>query len=276
MYFNIKKIDLKLFKKILNYSYPILLVGLAGSINQFGDKVMFKFLLSDQNYADTQLGIYGACYKIAVVMVMFVQAFRFAFEPFFFNRQNSKDDKILYARIMNVFVGMMLIVFIGVILFIDILKGFISPSYHEGLVILPFILAGNMFSGIYFSMSVWYKVTDKTIYGALLAFIGALITLSVNILFIGKYGYYASAVANFLCFFVMMVLSYFLMRKYYYIPYNLKRVGKYLFFALIIIIISKYTSQIGTIVKYSVNITLLTLYVIYFVRTEKIIKFKLL
>ena len=203
---------------MLSYGFPILIVGLAGMINQNIDKVLIPFLIPESQEPMEQLGIYGANYKLAVLMNMFIQAFRYAFEPFFFGRSGSKDDPKVYAEIMKYFVIFGLLIFLGMVLYIDLIKFIIDTEYHEGLKILPLVLMANLFFGMYFTLSLWYKLTDKTRYGAYMAIIGAGVTLVLNFALVPLMGYMGSAIAVFSCYLIMLVISYLLGQKHYPVP----------------------------------------------------------
>lgn len=263
------KFDKVLLFRMLSYGFPILIVGLCGMINQNIDKVLIPFLVQEENNPMFQVGIYGANYKLAVLMNMFIQAFRYAFEPFFFSRANSGEDKEIYGRVMNYFVIFGLFIFLGMILFIDVIKLIIDPGYHEGLKVVPIILMANLFYGIYFALSLWYKLTDLTRYGAWMAFVGAVISLVLNIVLIPFIGYMGSAIAVFVSYFVMMSISYFLGRKFFPINYDLVKIGKYFILAVIIYCISLVTSPQPAILKYIVNIIMILVYVSFVLRLEK-------
>ncbi len=243
--------DKKLLLRILSYSFPILIVGLAGIINQHIDKILIPFLIPESQHPMEQLGIYGAAVKIAVLMNMFIQAFRYAFEPFFFSHTEVKDDKNMHANIMKYFVIFGLFIFLGMIFYIDILRLLNwNPEYYEGFSIVPVILLANLFFGIYFALSMWYKLTDMTRYGAYIAVGGAVITITLNFILIPVFGYKGSAFAVLVTFFGMMVVSYFFGQKYYPIPYNLKRIFTYFLIAGILYVISLYTSTLTPFIKY--------------------------
>ena len=261
--------DGKLLKQMLNYGFPILIVGLTGMVNQNIDKVLLPFLIPENQDPMFQLGVYGASYKLAVLMNMFIQAFRYAFEPFFFARSGSKDDTQVYATVMKYFVIFGLIIFLGMMLYIDLVKIIIDSKYHEGLKVVPLVLMANLFFGIYFTLSLWYKLTDKTRYGAYIALLGSIITLVLNILLIPVMGYMGSAIAVFICFFVMVIISYLMGRKYYPVPYDLKRIGIYFAVALTLYAISVYTGKQDTIVKYGINTFMMGLFLITILRFEK-------
>lgn len=221
--------DKSLQKKMLIYSYPLIFAGMAGIVNETIDRVLLKKLLPS-NIADSQVGIYSAFYKLSMFMTLFVQAFRYAAEPFFFQEAQEKDAKNTYAKIMEYFVYTCLGIFLLMMIFMDFLAGLFirSEAFFEdpnGLKIVPILLLANLFLGIYYNLSVWYKLTHKTIYAAFISIGGALLTIAINIAFIPSYGFIASAWATLVVYFSMTVVSYFLSRKHYPIPYPLKRIS---------------------------------------------------
>ena len=249
--------DKTIFKNLISYGFPILIVGIAGMITMGIDKILIPFLVPEDQNPAYQLGIYGANFKIAVLMNMFIQAFRYAFEPFFFSRGNTKDDPKMYATIMKYFVIFGLLIFLGMMLYIDIVKLINGSEYIEGIKVLPLILMANLFFGIYFGQSLWYKLTDKTIYGAYQGLIGAAVAIILNVILIPIIGYMGSAVALFVSFFVIMVISYVVGQKYYPVPYDLKRIGLYFMIAIIFYIISFFISGFNPWIKYTINTALL-------------------
>ncbi|HBL74686.1 MAG: polysaccharide biosynthesis protein [Bacteroidetes bacterium GWF2_42_66] len=226
--------DWQLMKQILAYSFPVLIVGITGMINLDIDKILIPELIPAEENPMKQLGIYGANYKLAVLMNMFTQAFRYAFEPFFFSRKKDRESNRIYALVMKYFVISGLAIFLGMIFFMDIVKLLIDPSYHEGLKAVPLILMANLFMGIYFNLSLWYKLTDKTIYGAYVATVGSVITLALNFLLIPKFGYMGSSVAVLICFVSMTIISFYYGQKYFPINYDIKRMGVYFGIALVL------------------------------------------
>lgn len=224
--------DNSLLRPMLQYALPVLVVGLAGMVNEVIDKILLKYLLPDRSTAMAQLGIYGANYKLGVLMTLFIQMFRFAAEPFFFAEAEKKDSPELFARVLNYFVISGLLIFLLITLFIDVFQYFIGPEFRAGLNIVPIVLLANLFYGVFFNLSVWYKLTDRTRNGAVIAIIGASITLLANILLIPVWGYTGAAWAHLACYATMMTISYFWGKKVYPIPYKLKRFLFYLFLAL--------------------------------------------
>ena len=219
--------DWTLLKRIYRYSFPILLLGIAGIFNQTADKILFPFLFEDRAYANEQLGIYGACFKIAVVMVMFTQAFRYAYEPFIFARNKGQDNKVAYAEAMKYFILFALFIFLGVMCYLDILKYFVGEAYYPGLRVVPIVMLGEFFFGIYFNLSLWYKLTDQTEWGAYFSIAGCLATVAIILCFGPAYGYMACAWASFCCNLLMMLLSYGIGQRKYPIAYDLKSAAFY-------------------------------------------------
>lgn len=225
--------DKSLLKKLLVYSLPLLFAGLAGSVNEALDRVLLKYLLPDNVNAMEQLGIYGANIKIAVVLVLFIQTFRFAAEPFFFNYEKEKDSRAVFARILNYFVVTSLIILMATLVNLDIVKYFIGRKYWEGLYIVPVLLFANVFFGMYVYFSAWYKLSGKTMYGAYIVAIGAALTILVNVVFVPLFGIISAAFGHFISYFVMTITCYLWGKKHYPIPYEIGRILKYLAVALV-------------------------------------------
>lgn len=226
--------DFKLMRKMLNYSFPILIVGITGMININIDKILLPLLLPESAEPMKQLGIYAAAFKMAVILNMFIQAFRFAFEPFFFSQKGGNEDKAMYVIVMKYFAIFGLVIFLGLSTFIDLFKHIVAPQYREGIGIVPIVLMANLFMGIYFTLSLWYKLTDKTRYGAYQGIIGSVITIAINVMLIPVMGYYASAWAILACFVSMTLISYYSGKKHYPIPYQVKNFLFYLFVSLLL------------------------------------------
>lgn len=258
--------SISLWKKMIKYAYPLLIFGFAGIINEMIDRILLKYMLPEE-IAMHQVGIYGACYKISILMTIFIQAFRYAAEPFFFSKADDKNSKIIYAQVLKYFVITLSVLFIGVMLYIDIIKHFIGKDFHEGLKIVPILLLANLFLGVFYNLSVWYKLTDKTIYGAGISIFGAAITLILNIILIPYLGYIGSAWATFFCYASMMIASYFIGQKHFPINYPIKQISLYFLIALGIYFISIKTNNLEIITKYTVNSFLLISYVlgVYFI-----------
>lgn len=235
-YFKIKlAFDRALWLKMIRYAMPLVVVGIAGMINQLADRYLLKELLPgtlEENLI--QLGIYNACIKIAVLMSLFIQAFRYAAEPFFFSHSEHKDARKIYAQVGQAFALVGSIGFLVIMLYLDFFKHLIASTYWEGLKIVPVLLLAYLFLGLYYSLSVWYKLTDKTHLGAYISLIGAVITLSLNFILIPKMGYMGAAWAAFSCFGVMMVVSYGMGQRYYAVPYPVGRMVGYVVLAVTI------------------------------------------
>lgn len=227
--------DVVLLKKIVAYSWPIMVAGLAYVINENLDKFLIKRMIGD-----TAMGIYSACYKLAIFMNLYIMAFRLGAEPFFFNQADKKNAKKTYAIIMNYFVIIGSLVLVGIVSYIDVFKHFINEAYWEDLIIVPVILLANLFLGIYYNLSIWYKLTDKTRYGMYFSIIGAIITIVLNLWFIPIIGFMAAAYATLIAYGSMTVISYFVGKKHYPVNYNLKKMGLYLCAAVIVCTISFY------------------------------------
>ena len=224
------KIDPEILKKMMIYAGPLLVAGLAGIANENIDRLLLKYLLlNDLGLEDTmtQVGIYGACYKISILITLFVQAYRYAAEPFFFNQSKQEDAKQTYAMMMKYFVIVCLVLFLGLMININTVMYFVGEEYRIGVSIVPILLMANIFLGIYYNLSVWYKLTDKTSYGAYISIFGAIITVVANMALIPILGFEGSAWATLMCYTSMMILSFFLGRKHYSIPYPLKRITLY-------------------------------------------------
>ena len=228
--------DRQLAKKMLHYCFPLMLMGLAGMSNQVVDKIIFPTVYPDPENAMSELGIYGACFKIGVIMVMFTQAFRYAFDPFMFEKSKEKNAKESYAVIMKYFVVIGLLVFLGITFYIDIIKYVVvtRSEYFGGLPVVPIVLMGELFFAVYYNLSLWYKLTDKTYWGTIFSSIGFVLIIALNIIFIPKYGYMACAWASFAGNGLIMLLSYMTGQKYYPVKYDLKSIFLYLGVAMLL------------------------------------------
>lgn len=273
--------DWKLLKHMLRYAYPMLFVGLAGIVNETLDRSMLKRMLTNQymengqsiteasTNALVQLGIYGANYKITMFIAMFIQAFRYAAEPFFFSREREKNSKEMISKVMTYFVIVVTVMFLGLDLFLPILKYFTpNTEFWVGLKIVPILLLANVFLGIFVNLSIWYKLSSKTNYGAYISLMGAAITITLNFIFIPAYGYVASAWATLACYGSMMIASYLLGQKHYPIPYNLKKIGTYLGLGTVLFLIKvpfePFTSYAWYVYLYHFALIMIFITVAYF------------
>ena len=249
----------QLWKTMMLYAMPLLLAGLAGILNEALDKILLKYMLPEET-AMSQLGIYGACYRVSVLMTIFIQAFRFAAEPFFFAEYQKENAQILYARVMKVFVIACLFIFLGIMLYMDIIQYFIGRNFREGLDIVPILLMAHIFLGIYFNLSIWYKLTGQTHFGATIAVIGAGITIFINILFIPIIGYYASAWAHLVCYFLMTLISWYWGQKHYPVPYEIGRIFLFMAAALGIFALHSFLPDLPRVLQWLVSALMLLAY----------------
>lgn len=254
------KIDLVLLKKMLAYGVPILIIGIAGMINEVSDKILLRYFLPSQVTAEVEIGIYGANYKLAILMTLFIQMFRYAAEPFFFSEAGNKDAKKNYSLIMTYFVIFMWLIFLGVTLYIDVFKYFIGPKFWPGLSVVPVVLLAKLFLGVYFNLSIWYKLTNKTFYGSLVAVLGAIITIALNVIWIPLFGFVGSAWANLVTYFVIMIVSYFWGQKIYRVDYEIKKLLAYSGLALGLYFISTYFSEFPKLIHLSINTALMLIF----------------
>ncbi|MFO7701732.1 MAG: oligosaccharide flippase family protein [Psychroflexus maritimus] len=223
----------QLWKRMMNYALPVLVAGLAYSINEVLDRILLERLLP-QDIAKEQVGIYSACYKLGMFMTLFGTAFRLGVEPFFFSHAKSVNPTKAYAIITKYYSILGGLILLVVLVFADLFKVILirDESYYEAMDIVPVILLANLFLGLYHNLSVWYKVTDRTKFGAYISSLGAIVTVVINLTLIPVYGYYASAGATLLAYFLMMILSYFFGQKYYKIPYSTSKISLYLLVAV--------------------------------------------
>lgn len=234
--------DKELAKRMLSYSWPILILGIAGILNQTADFILFPYLYKG-GQAHQQLGIYGAASKIAMIMAMITQAFRYAYEPFVFGKGNDKDNRETYAVAMKYFIIFTLLAFLVVMGYINILRHIIGRDYWEGLKVVPIVMAGTIMMGIYFNLSFWYKLIDKTIWGAYFSGIGCFVLILINVIFVPQYGYMACAWAGLIGYGTAMTLSYFVGQKKYPINYPLKSIGIYVLMTVFFFIAITYSNQ---------------------------------
>ena len=220
---------------MLSYTFPLLIMGLAGQLNQCASQIIFPYVYDGTaEEARTQLGIYGACIKIAMIMVMITQAFRYAYEPFVFGKSKDRDNKDTYAKAMKFYIIFTLLAFLTVMGYMDVLRHVVGRSYWDGLEIVPIVMAAEIMFGIFFNLSFWYKLTDRTIWGAYFSGVGAVVLIAMNILLIPTFSYWACAWAGFVSYAVSMVISYYFGQKYYPIAYPLRDILFYVVVALVL------------------------------------------
>ncbi|MCI5916364.1 MAG: lipopolysaccharide biosynthesis protein [Bacteroidales bacterium] len=260
--------DKALLRRMLSYSWPILVLGVAGILNQTADKILFPYIYQGTD-AHSQLGIYGAASKIAMIMAMITQAFRYAYEPFVFGNNNDKDSRNTYAKAMKFFIIFTLLAFLVVMAYIDLLKYIIGRDYWEGLKVVPVVMAAEIMMGIYFNLSFWYKLIDKTIWGAWFSGIGCVVLITVNVLFVPRYGYMACAWAGFMGYASAMTISYLVGQKKYPINYPLKEIVLYVALAAVLYIGIGYSNRLLPLwAALAVNTVIVFLFIAYIVKKD--------
>lgn len=260
--------DKILFRKMLSYSWPILLLGITGILNQTADKILFP-IVSPGAEGHVQLGIYGAAAKIAMIMAMITQAFRYAYEPFVFGSAKEKGSRDTYAKAMKYFIIFTLLAYLVVVGYLDVLKYIIGRDYWEGLKVVPVVMAAEIMMGVYFNLSFWYKLIDKTIYGAWFSGVGCVVLVLINVLLIPKYGYMACAWAGVAGYGTSMLLSYFVGQKKYPINYPLKSITVYICIAALFTAIMLYTPQsLPKALRLGINTLLIILFVAHIIHYD--------
>ncbi|HNH21579.1 MAG TPA: polysaccharide biosynthesis C-terminal domain-containing protein, partial [Ferruginibacter sp.] len=231
--------DMPLWKEVMRYSAPLIIVGLGGMINDVLSRLIYRHVVDlPRAEADHELGIFANIFRLALLITIMIQAFRMAAEPFFFNRSKDENAPKIYARVMKFFVIACCFMFLLIGLFLDVFRWifttFANPRWAEGLDVVPLLALGNIFLGIYYNLSVWYKLTNKNTYGAVITVIGAAITIALNIVLIPRLHYTGAALATFCCYLFMMVSSYVLGQKYYPVPYAVKKLTAYVVLVVLI------------------------------------------
>ena len=267
------EVDKKLWRQIMFYSLPIMVAGFGGMINETFDRIMLGWWapVHSVEEAKVQVGIYAACYKLSILITLFVQAFRMGAEPFFFQQAKGEDAPKTYARVMDYFVMTICFMFLAVMLYLDIWKYFIAPKMWTGLVVVPILLIANMCLGVYYNLSIWYKLSHKTSAGATITLIGATLTLIINFAYIPVYGYMACAWATLACYAGMMVISYFWGQRVYPVPYHTKKLLNNFGFMLMLYALHK--NIVGHVEMLSFKLLLgtifMTAYLVFLLKTEK-------
>ena len=264
--------DGALFRQMLRYSFPLLILGIAGNMNQNLDKILYPYLMADNPDGMAQLGVYGACSKVALVMMMFTQAYRFAYEPFIFakNREQGGDKLNAYSDAMKFFVIFAMVIFLGVMFYMPLLQNFIDASYRSGLQVVPIVMLADIFFGVFFNLSLWYKLTDKTIWGTWFSLLGLVIIIVLNVLLVPKMGYMGCAWATFFCYGVMMLASYFVGLRKHPLRYPVGRMGAYFFGALILWVLGSQIDFASGWLTMAVRTPLLLVYLLAIVKFERI------
>lgn len=263
--------DKKLLAEMLKYSWPLLLLGLAGILNLNADKIIYTKLVPGIE-GKIELSIYGAAVKVAAIMTLLMQAFRYAYEPLVFSDSKDKDSKKLYAATMKYFIIVSLLAFLGVVFYMDIIRYIISPDYWDGLKVVPLVMAGEVFMGIYFNLSFWYKLNDETYWGAIFSFLGCAALFAINILFVPTYGYMACGCGSMAGYGIAMVLSYIVGQRRNPIGYDLKAIGKYVLLFALLYGTSMLLPIENSWVKMGVNTLLMAVYIGYAIKHDFPIK----
>jgi O-antigen/teichoic acid export membrane protein len=270
------KVEWELLRRMLVYTFPLLIVGLAGMVNEVADKIIFKYLLvvppgepDPEAYAMGQLGIYGAAYKLSVLMTLFIQMFRYAAEPFFFAQKKEDNAKQVYADVMKYFILFGLFIFLGVTLFADIVKYFIGPAYWEGIYILPIVLMANLLLGITFNLSIWYKLNDMTRFGAYIGLSGAVVTILMNVLLVPHFSYLGAAWGHLSAYVVMVILSYIWGQKFYKINYQRRRIFFYALLAVGLFLVSFFMPFEQKALSLGINFILMMVFVVFVFYKER-------
>jgi O-antigen/teichoic acid export membrane protein len=269
IFFESGMFDFPLLKKMLVYSFPLLIAGLAGTVNEVIDRVLLKHLVPVAQNPMEQLGVYGASVKLAVLMTLFIQMFRYAAEPFFFSKKDEANAPVIYAQVMKYFIFFGMAIFLFVMLFMDIFILFIGPDFREGISIIPVVLMANLFMGIFYNLSIWYKLSNKTIWGAYLVFIGAAVTFLINYFFIPEFGYFASSWGRFISYLLMIILSFVVGQRFYKINYQLREIFILIGVAFLFYFCSLLFKIDNGIIKWTLNLSLLALYFFVFYLMEK-------
>ncbi len=262
----------RLWLEMIVYSFPLLVLGVAGIMNQTLDKILLPDLVADKATAMQQLGIYGANYKIAIVMVMFIQAFRFAYEPFIFSQNKERGEGRLqsYRDAMKWFVVFAMVIFLGVMFYLPFLRYFISPAYFSGLKVVPVIMLAEFFFGVFFNLSLWYKLTDRTHWGVWFSLLGLAVTVGLNVLLVPRMGYMGCAWAALGCYGVMMLTSYFVGLKKYPIGYETRRLTAYFVLAMAIYGVGELLTSPSQWINIPLRTALIAGYLLAVLRHERV------
>lgn len=261
--------DKGLCKRMLSYTWPMLILGIAGQLNQSASTLIFPYFYDGPSAeAHAQLGIYGATIKIAMIMVIITQAFRFAYEPFVFGNKDA-DKKDTYAKVMKFYIIFTLLAYLAVIGYMDILRHVVARSYWEGLRVIPIVMAAEIMFGVYFNLSFWYKLTDRTIWGAYFSGLGCVVLIAIDIIFIPRFSYMACAWAGFAAYGICMVASYFFGQRYYPIKYPLGDIAVYVLIAAVIFAIMTWgNAHLDTWLSLVANTLLLAAYIVYIIHRD--------
>ena len=262
------QIDKVLMKKMVSYSFPVLILGLVGVLNQSVDKMIYPFLFTERQEGLVQLGVYSATSKIAMVMAMFTQAFRYAYEPFVFGKNKEGDNRAMYASAMKYFLIFSLLAFLVVMFYMDILRYMVNREYWEGLSVVAIVMGAEIFKGVYFNLSFWYKLIDETRWGAYFSIVGCAIIVAMNVLLVPRYGYVASAWASVAGYAVITLLSYWIGQKKYPIHYDLKNIGLYVLLTVLFYFVSEQVLIENLVLKLAFRTLLLLTFIIIIIKKD--------
>lgn len=264
-----KSIDKSLLKRMLVYSLPLMIAGLEGGLNETLDRLMLKYLLPDPETAQAQLGIYGSNVRLAVLMALFTQMFRFAAEPFFFRYAKENDSRQVFADVTKFFTIFGIIIFLLITFNLDWIQYFEGEAFREGLHIVPMLLVANLLLGIYFNLSIWFKLSNQTYYGAILMFLGVLVTLFINIMFVPHFGYTASAWGRVATYITLVVVCFAIGQKKFPIPYQFQRIGLYALVASGLYVVVQYIQIESLFLKIVVNNLIILSFTTFVIYKEK-------
>lgn len=262
------KLDKKIWGPIMLYSLPLMIAGLPGILNDFSDRLLFRFLISDPAAWRAQMGIYQAGIKLAVLINLFIQMFRYAAEPFFFKESEKKDSPQTFAKVLNYFTAFAMLIFLGILLYMDIIEKLIGPNYRPGVKVVPIMAMAYVLLGIYFNVSVWFKLSKKTVYAILITSVGLVVTLVVNILFMPKYGYMAAAWGHLASYSSMLLLCVLMGHKRYPVPYQWGRIFTYIGLAVVIYFVAGLFDGLSIWPKLAINTCLIVFYMFIWWRME--------
>jgi O-antigen/teichoic acid export membrane protein len=264
-----------LWKEMMLYSIPIMLAGLPGILNDFIDRILFKFFSPIDNIWQADLGVFQAGVKVATIMMLFIQMFRFAAEPFFFAQEKERDFKKTYAKVMTHFTAFSVVIFLGVLFYLDIIQYLLGKDFRSGLSIVPIMLLSYIVLGINFNLSMWYKLSGKTKYGIIITSVGLPVTIAINIIFMPIFSYHAAAWGHLLSYTTMVIISIYLGKKHYPIDYNWKRVIFYILLGIFFYLTIEIIEIDNIFVKYLFRTSLIVIYIIIYSLKEKINLWKL-
>jgi len=262
--------DISLWRKMIIYSFPLLLAGLSGSINDVLDKILLRRLISGEDGLST-VGVYGASYKIGVLMALFIQMFRFAAEPFFFERAKHENAREAYAFIMKYFVIIMLLVYLGINLYISVFQYIVGENYRDAIIVVPIISMAYLLYGIYLNHSIWYKLNDLTVYAVYITAIGAVITILINLLLVPVYGYMASAWAHIASYSAMLIMSFVFAEKHFKVEYKMKELLPYFILALVIVAFSRIVNYKSLAAELIINTILILFFIAFSQARDKLL-----